>query len=55
VDGLSGNMDVFRLIGDNNFLLGIGQDTSSTCTGLQGNSGNEPTNIAGQYHRRFAI
>jgi hypothetical protein len=46
VDGLSGNMDVFRLIGDNNFLLGIGQDTSSTCTGLQGNSGNEPTNIA---------
>ena len=47
VDGLSGNMDVFRLIGDNNnFLLGIGQDTSSTCTGLQDNSGNRPTNIA---------
>jgi hypothetical protein len=47
VNGLSGSMDVFQLIGDNNtFLLGIGQDTSSTCTGLQGNSGNEPTNIA---------
>ena len=47
VDGLSGNMDVFRLIGDNNnFLLGIGQDTSSTCTGLQDNTGPRSTNIA---------
>ena len=47
VDGLSGNMDVFRLIGDNNnFLLGIGQDTSSTCTGFQNPSGPRSTNIA---------
>jgi hypothetical protein len=47
VDGLSGNMDVFRLIGDNsNFLLGIGQDTSSTCTGFQDPSGPRSTNIA---------
>jgi hypothetical protein len=47
VDGLSGNMDVFRLIGDNNnFLLGIGQDTSSTCTGFQNTSGPRSTNIA---------
>jgi len=47
VNGLSGNMDVFRLIGDNNnFLLGIGQDTSSTCSGLQGSSANQSTNIA---------
>jgi len=47
VDGLSGNMDVFRLIGDNNtFLMGIGQDTSSTCTGFQDPNGPQPTNIA---------
>ena len=47
VDGLSGNMDVFRLIGDNNtFLMGIGQDTSSTCTGFQDQNGPQPTNIA---------
>ena len=46
VDGLSGNMDVFRLIGDNNFLLGIGQDTSSTCTGFQDPAGPRSTNIA---------
>jgi hypothetical protein len=47
VNGLSGNMDVFQLIGDNNtFLLGIGQDTSSTCTGFQDPSGPRSTNIA---------
>jgi hypothetical protein len=46
VDGLSGNMNVFRLIGDNNFLLGIGQDTSATCTGVQDGSGRWSTNEA---------
>jgi hypothetical protein len=47
VDGLSGSMSVFRLIGDNNnFLLAIGQDNSSTCTGLQDPNGPQPTNIA---------
>ncbi|MGB8295517.1 MAG: beta-propeller domain-containing protein [Polyangia bacterium] len=47
VDGLSGNMDVFQLIGDNNnFLLGIGQDNSSTCTGPQDPNSFESTNIA---------
>ena len=47
VNGLSGSMSVFRLIGDNNnFLLAIGQDNSSTCAGLQDPNGPQPTNIA---------
>jgi len=46
VDGLSGNMNVFRLIGDNKFLLGIGQDTSLTCTGLQDTTTRQSTNMA---------
>lgn len=46
VDGLSGNMSVFRLVGDNKFLLGIGQDTSSTCSGFQGTEQRQATNIA---------
>lgn len=46
VDGLSGNMNVFRLIGDNQFLLAIGQDNSATCTGVQDGSGRWQSNIA---------
>jgi len=46
VDGLSGTMNVFRPIGDNNFLLAIGQDTSATCTGAQDGSGRWQSNIA---------
>jgi hypothetical protein len=47
VDGLSGSMSVFRLIGDNNnFLLAIGQDNSSTCAGALDPNGPQPTNIA---------
>ena len=34
VDGLSGDMSVFRLIQDRNFLIAVGTDTSSTCTGF---------------------
>jgi hypothetical protein len=36
IDGLSGDMTVFRLVGDKQFLLAIGQDNSDTCTGFQG-------------------
>ncbi|HXI60323.1 MAG TPA: beta-propeller domain-containing protein, partial [Polyangia bacterium] len=48
IDGLSGDMTVFRTIGDKQgFLMGIGRDTSDTCTGLQGNTtGPVSTNIA---------
>lgn len=47
IDGLSGDMSVFRLIGPGNgFLLGIGRDNSETCTGLQGNETAPSSNIA---------
>ncbi len=34
IDGLSGDMNVFRLIGDGKFLLGIGRDNDTVCTGF---------------------
>lgn len=34
IDGLAGDMSVFRLIGNNQFLIGIGRDGSSSCTGF---------------------
>ena len=49
IDGLSGDMNVFRLIGDNRYLIGIGRDNSSTCTGFAdpGETGGwRSTNIA---------
>jgi hypothetical protein len=46
VDGLSGNMNVFRLIEDKKYLLGIGQDTSNTCSGFQGTDGRQSTKMA---------
>ncbi len=46
IDGLSGEMSVFRLVGDKKFLLAVGQDNSTTCAGLQGNEGLSPTKIA---------
>ncbi len=33
IDGLSGDMNVFRLVGDGKFLLGIGRDNDATCAG----------------------
>jgi hypothetical protein len=45
IDGLSGDMSVFRLVGDKKFLLAVGQDQSSTCTGFQ-TGGFSPTKIA---------
>jgi hypothetical protein len=35
IDGLSGDMSVFRLIGDKKFLIGIGRDGTNTCQGFQ--------------------
>jgi hypothetical protein len=34
IDGLSGDMSVFTLIGGNQFLLGIGRDPNDSCTGF---------------------
>jgi hypothetical protein len=34
VDGLSGDINVFRFIQDRKFLIGIGRDTSGSCTGF---------------------
>jgi hypothetical protein len=45
IDGLSGDMSVFRLVGDRNFLLAVGQDDSETCAGLQV-GGRTPTRTA---------
>jgi hypothetical protein len=49
IDGLSGDMTVFRGIANNQFLLGIGRDNSGTCTGTQdtmANTGPVTTNVA---------
>ncbi|HEY0715470.1 MAG TPA: beta-propeller domain-containing protein, partial [Polyangia bacterium] len=46
IDGLSGDMTVFRLVGDNKFLLGIGRDTSDACTGFEDQTGWRSTKIA---------
>jgi hypothetical protein len=35
IDGLSGSISVFRSVAGGQFLLGVGQDTSTTCTGQQ--------------------
>jgi hypothetical protein len=34
IEGLSGDISVFRLIGDNKFLLAVGRDNSVSCTGF---------------------
>jgi hypothetical protein len=39
IEGLSGDMSVFRLVGDKKFLLAVGQDTSDTCTGFMDGAG----------------
>jgi hypothetical protein len=46
IDGLSGDMTVFRLVGDKKFLLGIGRDTSTACTGFQDTMGWRSAKIA---------
>ena len=44
VDGLSGDMNVFRFIGDKKFLIAIGRDNSGHCTGF--GTGWESTKVA---------
>jgi hypothetical protein len=46
IGGLSGDMTVFRLIGDRKFLLGIGRDTSAACTGFDSPAAGFASNIA---------
>jgi hypothetical protein len=46
VDGLSGDMSLFRFIGGNKFLLAIGTDTSDTCTGFGSNATGWSSNVA---------
>jgi hypothetical protein len=46
IDGLSGDMNVFRLIAGKEFLMGIGRDNSSTCTGFAENDTWRATNVA---------
>ena len=46
IDGLSGDMTVFRLVGDKKFLLAVGQDASASCTGFQDGQGWQPTKMA---------
>jgi hypothetical protein len=44
IDGLSGDMSVFRFVEDRKFLLAVGQDNSSGCTGFE--SGWSSTQMA---------
>ncbi len=46
IDGLSGDMSVFRLVGDKKYLLAVGQDASVACTGFQDSEGWRATRIA---------
>ena len=46
IDGLSGEMSVFRLVAGKKFLLGVGTDNSGTCTGFQEGSGWNSTKMA---------
>jgi hypothetical protein len=46
VDGLSGDMSVFRLIADRQFLIAVGTDTSATCSGFDTATGRQAAKIA---------
>lgn len=46
IDGLSGDMTVFRLIEQGKYLLGIGRDNSDTCTGFGSPTTGWSSNIA---------
>jgi hypothetical protein len=46
VDGLSGNINLFRFVGGNEFLVGIGRDDTTTCTGYTNASSGTATNVA---------
>ncbi len=46
IDGLSGDMNVFRLVANKGFLMGIGNDASQACEGFQDVEGWMPTKVA---------
>ncbi|HEX7509448.1 MAG TPA: beta-propeller domain-containing protein [Polyangia bacterium] len=46
IDGLSGDMSVFRLIADRQFLIAVGTDTSTTCTGFNTGTGRQAAQVA---------
>jgi hypothetical protein len=46
VDGLSGDMSVFRLIADRQFLIAVGTDTTTTCSGFDSSSGRQAAQVA---------
>jgi hypothetical protein len=46
IDGLSGDMTLFRLVEGNQYLIGIGRDTSESCTGLQGTETRRGAGVA---------
>ncbi|HVX97925.1 MAG TPA: beta-propeller domain-containing protein [Polyangia bacterium] len=46
IDGLSGSVSVFRPIQQGQFLMGIGTDTTGTCTGFQDGATVQSSNIA---------
>lgn len=46
IDGLSGDMNVFRLVDNGNFLLGIGRDNSEDCVGFGNATVGWATNVA---------
>jgi hypothetical protein len=46
VDGLSGDMNVFRFIGDRKFLVAVGRDNSATCTGFGDPTTGWSSNVA---------
>jgi hypothetical protein len=46
IDGLSGDMTLFRLVEGGKFLLGIGRDASETCSGFQGSESRHGIGVA---------
>lgn len=46
VDGLSGDMNVFRFVENKKFLVAIGRDTTKTCTGFNDTSSGFATQVA---------
>jgi len=46
IDNLSGDMNVFRLVAEKNFLIGIGTDASDTCAGQQDSGVRRTTQVA---------
>lgn len=46
IDGLSGDINVFQMIGEGQFLLAVGRDTSPSCTGFDEGQGFSRTAVS---------